>query len=115
MDTKKAIQTLIKIAENQQKVINKLAQQAGGDLHATPPTHIDPAKTVKDSASVFRAAIPQGMVTDVKADDNAGSMIVTFAPGKMTQQNYDTLLGILQKLTNENKIQRQYSLHATTA
>ena len=29
MDTKKAIQTLIKIAENQQKIINKLAQAQG--------------------------------------------------------------------------------------
>lgn len=37
MDNKKAIQTLIKIAQNQQKIINKLAQQAGMPVPQAQP------------------------------------------------------------------------------
>lgn len=131
MDSKKVIEKLIKIADNQQKIIMKLAQaqglppdslptssvNVGGGYSAQlgsepPPTQLDPNKTVHQPAKVFYEAMDpaqQGLLAT--APEASGSnMNVRFKPGKATQSNYNSLLKLLQSLTSQNKIQQSYAL-----
>lgn len=131
MDSKKVIEKLIRIAENQQKIIMKLAQAlppdslpsggatiGGGKEHQLgsepPPQHLDPAKTVHQPAKVFFDAMsPQQKALLAASPEVRGSeMHVKFKPGQATQANYDGLLKLLQSLTTQNKIQQAYQLRA---
>lgn len=108
MDTKKVLQQLIKIADNQQKIINKLAQQQG--LSAMPerlepnPTQKTPARALLEA---LHPAVRQAIVT---IEPHGNDMMVQFQPGKATQPNYDAVLKTLQDLTDRNIIQQAYTL-----
>lgn len=131
MDSKKVLEKLLKIAENQQKIIVKLAQQqglppdalptggatiGGGKEHQLgsepPPQHLDPTKIEHQPAKVFLEAMtPQQkalLATGPEAHGN--EMRVKFKPGQATQPNYDGLLALLRTLTQQNKIQQAYNL-----
>lgn len=131
MDSKKVIEKLIRIAENQQKIIMKLAQAQGlppdslptsgttfgGGKEAPPtseppPQSLEPARTQKTPAKVFiEAMTPQQKATlAVFPEAHGNEMRVKFKPGQATQANYDSLLKLLQNLTNQNKIQQAYQL-----
>lgn len=131
MDEKKVIAKLAEIVQKQQKIIMKLAQAQGlppdslptggvnvGGGHPAqlgsepPPTKLEPAKTQHLPAKVFYEAMsPAQRDLLAFAPEVAGSnMNVRFKPGKATQPNYDSLLKLLQNLTNQNKIQQAYAL-----
>ena len=121
MDTKKVLQQLIKIADKQQKIINKLAQQNTdvtiGDQQQRPVSdpgqaqHLDPNKTQHDPAKALLGALPPAvkpLVTNLQARDS--DMLVSFQPGKATQPNYDAVLKTMQTLTNQGVLQHAYNL-----
>lgn len=105
MDTKKVLQQLLKIADNQQKAIAKLAQ-------ALSPQDLTPAPTTHSPAKVFYDAMtPEQKATLSSGPEVHGSeMRISFKPGQVTQANYDGLLKLLQALTSQNKIQDAYTL-----
>lgn len=122
MDTKKVLQQLIKIADNQQKIINKLAQRETdvtiNDKPGQPkptandlPQHLDPNKTQRDPAGALLGALPPAvkpMVAKLEARDN--DMLLSFQQGKATQPNYDAVLKTMQTLTNQGVLQHAYNL-----
>jgi len=106
MDSKKIIEQLIKIADKQQKIINKLAQVA-----EPPAAHLAPASVNKDAAGTLLDALKGiGGAGVSLLKTNGDKMIVTFAPGKKTQANYDAVKAKLEELTNSNQIQMVYQL-----
>src|SRR5258708_10497518 len=120
MDSKKVIEKLVRIAESQQKIINKLAQTlpTGGDSggehsspdSATPPQHLDPNKTQKKPGDALMAALPRGIVQSIS--ESGSDLLVTFVAGKRTQQNYDTVKATAQKLTDQGVLQHAYNIKA---
>lgn len=131
MDTKKVILKLIKIAENQQKIINKLAQAQGLQPDAVPtssvgfqaapqtnPNPAQPAPQKMESAqaqktpgqALLNALPPQLKKVVVRAEPHGNEMRVQFAQGQYTQANYDAVLKVMQNLTNQNVLQQAYQL-----
>jgi hypothetical protein len=105
MDTKKVLEQLVRIADKQQKIINKLAQ----DL----PQHLQPGKVQKAPAKALYDALQpevKSAISDLAA--RGTDMLIRFHPGKGTQQVYDAVLSTLQTLTNQNVIQQAYTLKA---
>jgi len=111
MDTKKAIQTLIKIAENQQKIINRLAQAA-----APPPDHLAPDGGAHTSPEQDVAAVQAALPADIKGTklslEGNNVLLAHTTPGKM-----DAVFNGVQKtmsdLYNSKKIQTQFTLKVT--
>jgi hypothetical protein len=130
MDSKKVIETLLKIAANQQKIIMKLAQAQGlppdslpnSQVSQTegkapqpaappPPTSLEPTKTQKTPAKALLEALPPAVrQTLVNAEVHGGDMVIKFQPGKATQPNYDAVFKTLQDLTTKNVIQQRFNL-----
>jgi hypothetical protein len=131
MDEKKVIAKLAAIVANQQKIIMKLAQTQGlppdslptssvnvGGGHEMqtggqpPPDKLDPNKVQKEPAKVFYEAMNPGQrgLLAFAPKVQGSDMQVSFKPGKATQPNYDSLLGLLKNLTTQNKIQQAYAL-----
>lgn len=105
MDSKKIIEKLVKIAHNQQKIIHKLAQQAGVSTptdtvlptgHSNPIAHKDSAAAIIEALGPFYGRV----VSDVNVTGN--TVNVTFKPGQATQANYDHVLKVVQALQNSN-------------
>jgi len=129
MDSKKVLEKLLKIAANQQKIILKLAQALPPDALPSgnttfgdgvetpttsqlPPQQLEPDKTVKVPQKVFYDAMsPQQKAMLVGGPEVHGNnMQIKFKPGQATQANYNSLLQLLQDLTNQNKIQQAFNL-----
>ena len=105
MDTKKMIEKLVKIAESQQKIINKIAQQL------PPPTDLKPAPTQKDAAQVVFDALDPAIKQSIDyMYTRSGDMWIKFKEGQKSQAVYNAVLKTLQKLTNAKKIQQAYAL-----
>jgi len=105
MDTKKVLQQLIKIADNQQKIINKLAQEL--------PNRLEPNPTNKEPDQTLFNALPVSVknnVASIKVNEPASQMLVEFKSGQKTQANYNVVLKTLQDLTESNVIQHAYQL-----
>ena len=113
MDSKKILETLVKIANNQQKIIHKLAQTntdlTVGDSHPQAPTaptatgitpvpvvHKDPATAIIQALGNFYSAVVNGL----SVNSQANAVEVSFKPGKATQPNYDHVLKTVQNLQN---------------
>jgi hypothetical protein len=120
MDTKKVIKQLLKIAENQQKIIEKLAQQlpGGGDVvlgpeHSgapqtapPPPTDLKPAPITKNTAAIIIEALGDFYKQNVEFLEVRGSdVLVRFLSGKSTQPNYNHILNVVKKLQSSNQLQ----------
>jgi hypothetical protein len=99
MDTKKVIETLVKLAQTQQKIIHKMAQAVqlpgSGDVSLTPdqaPTHPDtsnpaanltPNKPKMREAQLVLDALPAQVRPTIYALDVANNQVrVKFHPGK---------------------------------
>ena len=124
MDQKKVLEKLLKIAENQQKIIVKLAQalppealptsgttftpgQAAPAASQPPAQHMAPKKVEhQDLQAMVLAANPKlsAAIASV-AYGGPGQITVSFKPSQATQANYDAVLATVQKLENEQKIQ----------
>lgn len=124
MDQKKVIEKLLKIAENQQKIIMKLAQatppaatptgevstftpgQAAPAPSAPPPQSMKPvAPKHEDLQAMILAANPKlGDVIASIAHSGPGVVNVSFKPGQATQPNYDAVLAAVQKAGVQAKV-----------
>jgi hypothetical protein len=131
MDTKKVLQMLVKIADSQQKIINKLAQaqalppdalptsqismtEGHGMPPSTPPppAKLEPTQTKKTPAKALWDALPPPLQGTLAAGPEAhgNDMKIRFKPGQATQANYDAVMKHLKDLTNKNVIQQPYQL-----
>jgi len=131
MDSKKVLEKLLKIAANQQKIITKLAQQQGLPPDSlpnsqvsvtdnqqpkppteTPPADLKPASPSKTPSKLLfdtvNAKMP-GVLKHVNPP-RGNEMQLVFAPGKMTQPNYNAVLNVYQGLLNGNQIMTNYKL-----
>lgn len=120
MDSKKILETLVKIANNQQKIIHKLAQQAPNEVvtftpgkeqaPVTPPNTAitkDPNKVVHDPAATITQALGHfytDALSGLSVNHNKRAVEVSFKPGKATQPNYDHVLKTVQNLQNSNAL-----------
>lgn len=130
MDSKKVIEKLIKIAEQQQKIIQKLAQvlppdalptsatsfndgKEPGAVSAAPPNSLAPAAPSKREAETILTALPAGVKPAVaNIEVRGGSVYITFQPGKATQQVYEAVKNVVQQLQNANRLpQQNYQVH----
>lgn len=102
MNQKKIIEQLVKIAEKQQKLINKLAQQRLGDPGAPPPPqslptpphpNLDVGKTVLD-------ALPPQVKPAIKALIPKGDTLEVSFAGAPNQAALDAVTHTVQKLLN---------------
>jgi len=118
MDSKKIIESLVKIANNQQKIIHKLAQQTQlapnevatftpGKEHvpAAPPSTATPAGQIvhKDPATAITQALGHfytDALSGLSVNPTKNAVEVSFKPGKATQSNYDHIMKTVQSLQN---------------
>lgn len=106
MDSKKIIETLVKIAHNQQKIIHKLAEfQAAEPIPTnlkpgTTPVHQDPATAITQALGPFY----NKALTGLSVDQTRHEVNVSFKPNAATQANFDHVLAVVQKLQNSNAI-----------
>lgn len=104
MDSKKIIEKLVKIAHNQQKIIHKLAQQAGVSSpvetemtgKSNPIAHKDSATAIVEALGAFYGRA----ISDLNV--SGSNVNVAFKPGQATQANYDHVLKVVQSLQNSN-------------
>lgn len=128
MDTKKVLQQLVKIADNQQRIINKLAQ----GLQVVDPTltdQKDPSKAAPPAPGTLKPNAPQKLAPEGQLIMSAlppavalnvaniavvqGAVNVTFKPGQKTQANYDAVKAAVQRLQNAGTLTgRSYQVHA---
>lgn len=110
-NTKKVLEKLLKIASNQQKIINKLAQDATPDL---APQHLDPNVSQKQSARALWDSLGPAFTGKVltNIEEHGDEMWAGFKPGQKTQTNYDAVLKKMQELTDAGTLQRAYKLVA---
>jgi len=125
MDSKKVLQKLLKIAENQQKIIMKLAQDKGlppdslpnSQVSVTdnskvapptdpPPTDLKPNKPIyAPNKFVFDAMNvdprTRGMLRHINPPSN-NQMMVIFNPGKNTNQNWTAVNTVFGELKRNN-------------
>jgi hypothetical protein len=121
MDSKKVIEQLIKIADKQQKIIERLAQAVqlpgSGDVGisggkdpgavnpAPPAAHLVPQDAGKHDSDLILAALPPAVKPAVaKLEVVAPDVMVTFHPGKATQQAYDAVKQTVHGLQVANKL-----------
>jgi hypothetical protein len=125
MDSKKVIRELFKIAEKQQKIIQKLVEaQVQTEMVLSDPKSSVPAMPPaptgapigappKREAETILNALPPTVkpaVANIEVHDNTVS--VTFHPGKASQQAYDAVKGLVQQLQAANKLPAQsYNVH----
>src|SRR5271166_2923530 len=114
MDTKKVLQQLVKIADNQQKIINRLAQGLQVDPPAITNEQKDPAKAPPPEGQMVMNALPPAVATNVaNVAVSAGKVNVTFKPGQKTQANYDAVKAVVQQLQSAGTLTgRSYQVHA---
>ena len=123
MDSKKVIEKLIKIAQTQQKIIEKLAQGRDVDITvpdqpafppAVPPAPgtLQPNKTGKKPALVVWEALPPNVKATLRTIELHGDTMKALVndPKQKTQANYDAILKVMQNLTNSNALQHAYKL-----
>ncbi len=106
MDSKKVLEKLVKIAENQQKVINKLAQQAGLQ---PPPTGLAPATPGHDVIAALKSHLPANVqsVINLASPDTkvvGNSVQVATKPGGNTQAVMNAISKTLSDLVSKNLV-----------
>ena len=95
MDSKKVIEQLVKIAEKQQKIINKLAQEM--------PQALQPQSTQKRPAEAILAALPPNVKAGVEILEVHGEEVrLRLKPGGNQQAVYDGVMKTVTDLQNSN-------------
>lgn len=106
MDSKEVLRRLLRIADNQQKIITKLAQSIPNAQLSSqpPPQHLAPPAPVHMQAdkAIF-VKLPQGFWTANIASLNVrgNDVNVQFKPGKLTQANIDAVTKAVQLASND--------------
>jgi len=104
MDSKKIIESLVKIANNQQKIIHKLAQQVNPEPIPTAGLSNTVAPITRPADIILHAlpATVKPAVANLEVSDH--EVKVLFHPGKATQGNYDQVLATVRNLQSANKL-----------
>lgn len=100
---KEIIQQLVKIAEKQQKIINKLAQGLGPQ---GAPALVMPGANhpnLRPAETLINALPPQlkpgkGIVEVVEVPLNGSEVHVRFAPGKDNDASFNAIMSVVQKV-----------------
>lgn len=106
MDSKKVLEKLVKIAESQQKAINKLAQQVGLQ---PPPTGLTPAAPAHDVITALKTHLPANVQRLVDLA-NPGTKVVgnsvqlATKPGGNTQAVMNAVSKTLADLVSKNLV-----------
>lgn len=111
MDSKDVLRRLLRIADNQQKIITKLAQTIPNAQlsNQTPPQHLAPPApearrhTHMQADKAIFVKLPQGFWTANIAGLNVrgNDVNVQFKPGKLTQANIDAVTKAVQAASND--------------
>ncbi len=106
MDSKEVLKRLLRIADNQQKMITKLAQSIpNAQLSSQPaPQHLaPPAPAHMQADKAIFVKLPQGFWTANIAGLNVrgNDVNVQFKPGKLTQANIDAVTKAVQAASND--------------
>lgn len=106
-DNNQALKKLLKIAQNQQKIITKMAQLL--------PNVLEPAATVKKDASVILGALPQDAKSAIVAlevhpgiDPAIKEVRVKFDPSKKTSSIFNVIENTIKYLQSNNMLQSQH-------
>jgi hypothetical protein len=110
MDSKKVIEKLIKIAEQQQKVIQKLVQAQAEPI----PTSLAPdaihQNITQDDAAVILAALPPQVKAAIANLAVQGSTVnVKFQPNKGTDQVFNAIVSTIGQLQQGRKLRNSTS------
>lgn len=103
MDSKKVIAQLIKIAEKQQKIINRLAQAAPAGSEPAPQ-HLEPATTTKRPAEAILAALPPNSGVQI-LEVHGEEVKVRAKPGANQQAVYNAVFKTVTQLQQSNVLQ----------
>lgn len=99
MDSKKVIEKLVKIATQQQKIINKLAQIP------VPPQSLPIAQDIGGPTALVKGLVPPQTAKAIMSLVGGGdSYTVEFAAGQNTQANYDAVLRAIAQLVKSAKL-----------
>jgi hypothetical protein len=125
MDSKKILESLVKIANSQQKIIHKLAQQTlppdslpsshvgveGGHsappVSPTPPASLKPNLITKTPAATIIGALGDFFHQNVRVLEvplNSSEVRVAFKPGKDSQENFNHIVSTVNKLQQSNAL-----------
>jgi hypothetical protein len=109
MDNKDIIKKLIKIASNQQKIINKLAQVMPTSLHADPVQSLPaPNRPVEREADAILHALPADVRATVeRIEVRNNEVLVRFNPGKDSDVAFQTIQKTVNDLQNQNVLPGQ--------
>jgi hypothetical protein len=100
MDQKKVIESLIRIAENQQKIIRKLAQNAELTQSLEPKQNL-----TTHEAGTIMAALPPAVKAAVETLEVHGSQVVVkFHPGKASDQVFNAIVNVVNNLQQTNTL-----------
>jgi len=93
------IKKLLKIAENQQKIITKMAQVLPGDMKPDSPTKKEALAILSALPPALRASIDQ---LEVHLTRGTNEVKVRFLPGKSSPQAFNLIQRTVQNLQNKN-------------
>ncbi len=103
MDSKKVIEQLVKIAEKQQRIINKLVEaqalpQPGAGL---PPQQLEPVHPELHPGQIIMQHLTPDLKASVKDIKLRGgnTLDVYFQPGRASQPVVDRLIALVNKLS----------------
>ena len=102
MDSKKVIEKLVRIAANQQKIINKLAQQAA----MQPPAQgLAPATPTHDVIAKLQEVAPDlmNLVEMPNSRVSGTDLLLKFKPGA-TQNTVQAIQAKVNELVNKNLV-----------
>ena len=98
MDHKKVIESLVKIAENQQKIIHKLAQSMPLTQSIEPKQNI----TTHEAGTIMNSLPPAVKAAVENLEVHGSEVSVKFHPGKGSDQVFNAIVAIVNNLQNTN-------------
>ncbi len=104
MDSKKVIAQLIKIADKQQKIINRLAQALPAPDAQEAPQHLEPATSTKRPAEAILAALPPNSGVQI-LEVHGEEVKVKVKPGANQQAVYNIVSKTVTSLQQSNVLQ----------
>lgn len=108
MSDKEVLKKLLKIAENQQKIITKLAQQVNGPAQEfSAPVHPNTREAETILASLPPQVSPLVETLEVHPSNDGtfdGEVRVKFAPGKASDAAFKAIQKTVENLVNRNML-----------
>lgn len=115
MDTQKALQTLLKIAQNQQKMIEEQQKQIAKLAQLThqqlSPQKLEPVAPEMHPGDLVLAHLPPQVRAAVRSILPHGTELhVIFQPNKGSMAALNAITNTVQQLVNQNKLPFAYTV-----